>query len=83
MMGFMEHEKAWNEFTKTFPDKTYSLRNTQLKALYEDLNERLASENLHEDGELSLLQAMAKEKDLMKKWRKIEKKVNHKLEVLD
>jgi len=26
---------------------------------------------------------MAKEKDLMKKWRKIEKKVNHKLEVLD
>ena len=21
MMGFMEHEKAWNEFTKTFPKK--------------------------------------------------------------
>lgn len=81
MMGFMAHEKAWNEFTKTFPKKEYSINNPHIKELYEDLNDRLASENLHEDGELSLLEAMAKEKDLMNKWRRLEKKVNHKLEI--
>ena len=53
MMNFMEHEKAWNEFTKTFPKK-----------------------------ELSLLEAVAKEKDLMKKWRRLEKKVNQKMELI-
>ena len=82
MMNFMEHEKAWNEFTKTFPKKEYSVNNPRIKELTEDLTDRLASENLHEDGELSLLEAVAKEKELMKKWRRLEKKVNQKMELI-
>lgn len=82
MMGFMEHEKAWNEFTKTFPKKKYSINDPLIKELYDDLNDRLAGENLHEDGEISMHEASAKEAGLMKKWRRLEAKVNQKLELI-
>ena len=83
MMNFMEHEKAWNEFTKTFPKKEYSVNDPRIKTLVEDLTDRLANENLHEDGELPFREAVAKEKDLMKKWGRLEKKVNQKLELIE
>ncbi len=82
MMGYMEYEKTWENFDKIFPEKTYSVDDKRIKELYDDLNDRLAGENLHEDGEISMYEASLKEKDLMKKWRKLEKKVNHKLELI-
>ena len=82
MMGFMEHEKAWNNFTKTFPKKNYSINNPLIKELYDDLNDRLAGEKLHEDGEISMYEASVKEANLMKKWRRLEAKVNQKQELI-
>ena len=82
MMGYMEHEKAWNNFTKTFPKKKYSINNKRIRELYDDLNDRLAGENLHEDGEISMYEASVKEADLMEKWRRLETKVNQKLELI-
>ncbi len=82
MMGYMEHEKAWNNFNKTFPKKNYSINNPLIKEFYDDLNDRLAGENLHEDGEISMYEASVKEANLMKKWRRLEAKVNQKLELI-
>ncbi len=82
MMSFIEHEQAWNTFNETFPKKKYSKNNPIIKKLYDDLNDRLAGENLHEDGEISMYEASVKEAGLMKKWRRLETKVNQKLELL-
>ena len=79
MMGYLEYEKTWKNFDEIFPKKIYPLEDKHIKKLYDDLNDRLASENLHEDGEISMYEASLKEKDLMKKWKKLEKKVNQKL----
>ena len=80
MMGYMDYEKTWGNFDKIFRKKTYPLDNKLVKELFKDLNDRLSPENLHEDGEISAYKASLKEADLMKKWRKLEKKVGQKVE---
>lgn len=80
MMSYMEHDNAWKNFEKNFPEEQYSLEHEGIKKLLVDLASRLAYENLYQDGELTDSEAFRKEKELTMKLRKIERKVGRKLE---